>query len=177
MNGSETRVADILIIGYGNRLRGDDGAGLFAAEELRRRSHDHWVEVIFCQQLMPELAEKLSKASLAIFIDASVRDPGGAVVCHRLHALDDDQPGKPAAVTHFFSPAALLATASRLYGRAPQAYAFTVGGEFFGFREGLSDEVEHAMPELIDRVMELVAWWEGRLPDCIDTNADDGDED
>ena len=31
---------DTLIIGYGNPLRGDDGAGYIAAELLRERIHD-----------------------------------------------------------------------------------------------------------------------------------------
>ena len=68
-----------LIIGYGNALRGDDGAGYIAAELLRERIHDPNVEVFSLQQLTPELMEPVSRASQVIFMDASVVGPGGEV--------------------------------------------------------------------------------------------------
>ena len=68
-----------LIIGYGNALRGDDGAGSIAADLLRDRIHDPAIEILSQQQLLPELMEPISRASRVIFIDASVSGRAGKV--------------------------------------------------------------------------------------------------
>ena len=62
-------VADILVIGYGNELRGDDGIGPRVAEAIAA-AHHPGVRVVSCFQLVPELAADLAKARLAVFVDA-----------------------------------------------------------------------------------------------------------
>jgi Ni,Fe-hydrogenase maturation factor len=63
-----------LVIGYGNDLRGDDGAGPRVAELVRG-----WrlpgLTAIAVRQLTPELAEPLASAEFALFVDA--RPPDG----------------------------------------------------------------------------------------------------
>ena len=61
----------VLIVAYGNPLRSDDGVGWVVAEELRRRLASPEVEVLRLQQLLPEVAESLSRADAVIFVDAS----------------------------------------------------------------------------------------------------------
>jgi len=63
-------MAEVLIIGYGNPLRGDDGAGWQAAGILKERIRDERVQVVRSHQLMPEMAEAISRARKVIFIDA-----------------------------------------------------------------------------------------------------------
>ena len=65
-------MARALIIGYGNPLRGDDGLGWRAAEQLAEIIPQSEAEVIACHQLTPELAEPISRARLVIFIDMSL---------------------------------------------------------------------------------------------------------
>jgi hydrogenase maturation protease len=60
----------ILIIGYGNPLKSDDGLGWHAAQELSRELTPPGVKVIRAHQLTPELAEEASTAELVLFIDA-----------------------------------------------------------------------------------------------------------
>jgi len=48
--------ARVLVIGYGNTLRGDDGLGQRAAEALAQRALPDGVEVLSCHQLTIELA-------------------------------------------------------------------------------------------------------------------------
>ena len=68
---------DTLVIGYGNALRGDDGAGYIAAELLRERIQNPAVEVFSLHQLAPELMEPISRARQVIFLDAAIMGRAG----------------------------------------------------------------------------------------------------
>ena len=63
------RMARILIVGYGNPLRFDDGLGWRAAEELSQRLSppEIEVEVIVRHQLTPELADNVRNAEAVFF--------------------------------------------------------------------------------------------------------------
>ena len=71
----------LLVIGFGNTLRCDDGVGpkaVLAVEELGLPG----VRTLTCPQLTPELADPLSKVDSAVFVDAAV-DHRGAVRLRR----------------------------------------------------------------------------------------------
>lgn len=133
-----------LIIGYGNSLRGDDGAGYRVAELLRDRTQDPEIEILSEQQLLPELMEAISRAARVIFIDASVSGRAGKV--QRI-------PLRPAPAcarfTHHATPESLLAGAQSLYGHTPEATLYTLAGRFFETGEGLSPSVRRAVNELV----------------------------
>lgn len=139
-------MARVLIIGYGNTLRGDDGYGWYAAERLRREIDDSEVEVVALHQLTPELMEPLSRAERAIFIDAA------APLAATSHA---GAPGQT-AFTHHLTPGALVAGAKTLYGHAPEAILLTTPGENFDFGEGLSEAVQRALDETVEKVRAML---------------------
>ena len=141
----------VLILGYGNPLAGDDGAGWRAAEALASSLGQPGVRVLTCRQLTPELAAEAAEATLVVFLDASVEIPPGKISCRRLTPQPDAAP-----FTHHFTPAALLSLAEQVYGRRPEAVLFSVGARSFG-GANLSSEVEQAMPALLEQVKELVA--------------------
>jgi hydrogenase maturation protease len=156
----------ILVLGYGNPLRGDDGLGWHAARLLEAHPWDPatTVQVHACHQLTPELAALLAAFDLAIFIDA--RQPAAPptavphpapVQCVRLEAAE------PAAwrLSHHLTPAALLRCARELYGACPAAVVLAVVGADFGYRETLSPGVQAALPLLLAEVQRLAA---GDLP-------------
>ncbi|MGD0542686.1 MAG: hydrogenase maturation protease [Tepidisphaeraceae bacterium] len=144
--------APVLVIGYGNVLRGDDGAGPAAAEELRDHLPLPVAKVLAVHQLLPELVEPLSRSKLAIFIDADWETPAGQVRKKKLTPTHDDG----GAIGHHQSPENLLNMACDVYGHAPPAVLFKVGGADFGFQQGLSSSVRHAMPQLVREVLEAV---------------------
>jgi hydrogenase maturation protease len=133
-----------LIVGYGNALRGDDGAGYLAAELLRDRIQDPEIEILSQHQLLPELMEPISRAAHVIFIDASVSGRAGKV--HRI-------PLRPAPAcsrfTHHATPESLLAGAQSLYGHTPEATLYTIPGRFFETGQKLSPSVRRAVDELV----------------------------
>ena len=162
--------SDVLVIGFGNPFRGDDAVGFDAAQRLASLAHPASVRVYACVQLTPELAELVAAARLVIFVDASLRDAPGTVKCHRLESPDEARGG--GGFVHHCDPAALLDCARHCFGEAPPAYVFSVGGEFFGFRRGLSEAVVRGEDELIARVNALIAWWQGRIADCPDAHCE-----
>ena len=142
---------NLLIIGYGNALRGDDGAGYIAAELLRERIADPLVEVMSLQQLTPELMEPVSRTRRVIFIDATV--VGRAGKWNRI-------PLRPspacAHFTHQVTPETLLAGAQLLYGHTPEAVLYTIPGRFFDIGQDLTPSVRRAVEALVAELATVV---------------------
>ena len=140
----------VLVIGFGNPLRGDDGLGSRAAAEIAARWPD--VSVLTPQQLTLELAEPISRARLVLLIDAAAGDAPGGIACR---AVTFD-PAAAGTLHHHVAPAALLSAVHALYGQAPPVILLTVSGQAFDFGQGLSPAVETALPDLIARVAGLI---------------------
>lgn len=138
----------VLVIGYGNTLRGDDGLGRRAAEALARRPLPAGVEVLTCHQLTVELAETISHADLVLLIDAANGDQPGTIVCEPVDRVD--APVGP--ILHYLEPPALLACVEALYNAAPRTLLWTVTARSFDYAETLSPEVERALPALLRQV-------------------------
>jgi len=132
-----------LVIGYGNSLRGDDGAGPFVADQLG-------ADAIACHQLTPELAEPISRARRVIFVDAHAGVPAGRISIQPIQA-------RASAGIHRFDPEALLAWAQQLYGHAPEAVLIGIGGETFALGEGLSPAAKRAALEALRAIRKSAA--------------------
>jgi hydrogenase maturation protease len=141
----------VLIVGYGNPLRGDDGVGPEAARRLSCKIHDPEAEILTELQLKPELAESMSRAEIAIFIDARTDAQPGEI------RIEEVVPSGPEpAFTHEFAPPLLLKTAQVLYNRTPRTFLVSVGGENFELSEGLSEAVQNALPEALAAIRRLI---------------------
>jgi hydrogenase maturation protease len=155
----------VLVVGFGNTLRGDDGLGPLAAQQLGALyASCPMVRVIAAHQLLPELAELASGADLLILIDACHDSPPGHIHCRQIDFADSSGPQPPhrRPFIHDLDPTALLQLSHRLYGAAPlRTFVFTVGGADFGFIERLSPPVARAIGELIARVNDMISWWMG----------------
>jgi len=97
--------------------------------------------------LTPELAEDLSRAEHAIFIDAAATGEPGAI--HRKALLPESD---AAAFTHRATPAALLAAALALYGRAPDAVLYSVPVETTELGDRLTPSVGRALEQLVAEI-------------------------
>lgn len=148
------------VIGYGNPLREDDGLGFEAAAALCAGLSDREdVEVHACHQLTVDLAEVLSRAECAVFVDAANEgEEAGRVRLRRLTASD------PAAgsFTHHLTPGTLLGLCRALYGRAPEGVLVSVSGAEFGFGDGLSPRVGLALPGVVGLVRAICLEGVGR---------------
>jgi hydrogenase maturation protease len=145
-------MAKALVIGYGNPSRRDDGFGWKFAESLRQICSSEEAEILHCHQLLPELAEAISKTRVVIFVDAMANGEPGTL---------DVQTIKPArenmSNTHHFDPAALLALSATLYGANPEGVLVTVAGKEFGHGDELSSQVAAAMPAALGWVRNIIS--------------------
>lgn len=146
------RPPSLVVIGYGNPLREDDGVGWAAADLLKQALPADRVRVFTCHQLMPELAEPVSLADAVLFIDARVDGVAGALDLRPI--APDAEP--PAGLSHVLSPGALLALARQVYGRCAPAQLASITGGAFGYAEGLSPAVRAALPKLVARARVLL---------------------
>ena len=145
-----SREQDILVIGYGNELRGDDALGPCIVRELERRALPG-VRTWTLTQLTPELAADLAESHAAIFVDARFADEEDEVRVAALFPAGDRAWG-----THFSDPAALLAMAQLLYGHAPPAWLVTVVGATFDPGSELSTQAVRGMDRAVSRLEQLI---------------------
>lgn len=129
--GKEIHTKKILILGIGNTLRGDDGAGIYVAGEIEKMNIPG-VSVRILQQLHTELVEVMTAYDTIIIADASVNE-------QPLEFYELGEPGTQAAASSHHTSAALLAgLADRLYQKHPQILICSIKGENFDMEEGLS---------------------------------------
>jgi len=151
-------LSDTIVIGFGNTLREDDGAGVRAAELIRDAFPE--IDVVTLHELQPELAEKISHYRTVVFIDA--RAGGNALSCAGVCA---DASWKPDD-SHSQSPACLLAASSALYNHCPDlAVMVGIPAFQFGFRETLSPTTALMLPECAALVGRLLR--RARMDDVV----------
>jgi hydrogenase maturation protease len=142
-------MSKVLVIGYGNTLRGDDAAGVHAAELIAKRHPE--IICVRVHQLVPELAEQIAECDIVFFIDAQkdVTQLNARLV---VPSVDADQPR-----THFISPESLLALSKLLYQRIPaKAYIVGIPASQFEFSEELSAQTDLAMHECVELVDRMI---------------------
>ena len=61
-----------------------------------------------------------------------------------------------AAIGHHQTPGEILRLSRDLYGHAPPATLWSVGGENFGYQEGLSRRVRRALPRVIQELLHTI---------------------
>ena len=136
---------EVLVIGYGNTLRGDDGVGPRVAEAVGKL-HLPGVRTLTCPLLTPELADLVSRAGKVIFVDAAVDAPK-TVQWRELQPNETSQ-----LLAHAADPRTLLALARDVFGRAPRAWWLTIPAVDLGFREGFSSEVQRRFGAAVGKI-------------------------
>lgn len=146
----------VLVVGYGNGLRSDDGVGRVVAERLADDPRLAGATVLSLHQLTPELAIDISRASLVVLIDAALGGRPGEVTVGRLTAADASAPSPAASFTHHLDPASLVALATGLFGGEPRVHLVTIAAATMGVGDQLSPAVTAALPRAIQTVVDLV---------------------
>lgn len=143
----------VLVVGYGNALRTDDGLGWHAAERFAQDPRFDGVVVLQRHQLTLELALDISTATLVVLVDStSGSAPGELAVSHVERATAGDS-----TWSHHLGPGVLLALAHELYGRAADVFVVSCGVQSLEIGDRLSPLVEAALPRVVDAVADLVA--------------------
>ena len=110
---AQPQSAVLLVIGYGNTLRSDDGVGAKVAAAVDELGLPG-VAALVRHQLTPELAEPISEARAVVFVDAAV-DAATEVQLRPLEPAAGAQ-----LMAHAADPRTLLALPQQLFGRCPE---------------------------------------------------------
>jgi len=126
----------VLVLGYGNPGRQDDGLGpamVAAIAELGKPN----VTAFDNYQLNIEDAMDVAQHDVVWFVDASKSGVSPFVIRDVAPALTID------FTSHIVRPEAILAIAQQLYGAAPQAHMLAIRGYAFEFIEELTAGAVH----------------------------------
>jgi hydrogenase maturation protease len=141
---------EIVIIGYGSTLRGDDAVGRRVVETIADRSLPN-VSTFSVTQLLPELAAQIAKAQAVIFVDASgdsqLRDVDVREIVNAPGVL---------CATHISSLRDVLSLASACYERTPPAWLIAVPSTAFEMTDRLSSDAHKSIHSAVSTVERLI---------------------
>ena len=141
---------ELLVIGYGNSLRRDDGVGPRVAEAIADLNLPG-VRTLACQLLTPEFADPIARARRVVFVDAAVDKTDGV----HFRPLD---PGETSQLmAHAADPRTLLALARDVFGHAPEAWWLTIPALHLGFGTDYSPETEAGFHTAVAEIGRLAA--------------------
>ena len=146
----------LLILGWGNPGRGDDGLGPALTDLLGERLGDR-VRAESGYQLQVEDAAECAAHRQVVFVDADRAGPE-PFSCRRL-----EPSASPLGFSsHSVSPGGLLAITRELFGQQPEAWVVGVRGYHFDdFHEGLSRRARANLAAAADYLSEALR--QGRL--------------
>jgi len=131
---------DIIVYGFGNPGRQDDGLGPFLIEKLEAESISGIV-VDSNYQLNIEDAYDISQGKAVIFVDASI-DCKEPFSFEKLTAAQEIR-----FTTHAISPQSVLALCQDLYDRDVPAYILAIRGYEWEFSEPMTRKAEKNLDE------------------------------
>ena len=146
MKRAEDTTKKTIVIGYGNTLRCDDGAGVAAAQRLA--AHREGADVMTVEALEPGLAELIAGYERAVFLDASVSTPSVRVSDVSCEAPLQGGDG------HTLSPSGVIALSRGLYGHAPDEAMLV---EIPAFECGFGERMSTPTLRMIDCSVQLVS--------------------
>jgi hydrogenase maturation protease len=152
-HAEDHRRAEVRVIGVGNLVRGDDGAGILAARLLRERRL-RGVEVIEVQGDGTSLIDWWKAESTVIVIDAvSSQNPPGTIV--RIDAFVKRLPEAwSLSSTHSVGLRGAIELARALGCLPERLIVYGIEGAQFTTGAGLSPQVEQAVLSLVETIVD-----------------------
>lgn len=137
MNTVSAIAPTYLLIGYGNTLRSDDGAGYHIAAVI-----ESWnlaqVRSLSVHQLTPDLAEAIAQVAIVVFVDAATTV--AELTIETLHPNVNES-----FTGHYADPCSLLCLTEALYQHCPIAYRILIPAVNFEFGESFSAVTQAAI--------------------------------
>ncbi len=142
-----------LIIGYGNILREDDGAGFHLAATLATNISPRLARILAVHQLTPELTLELAKKDVdrVLFIDAR-RGQDRPLLMYQLEPL-----ATVGSCGHQLTADLLLHMTHSLYSPSLKGWLLTLSAQRMGVGDTLSEVTQSAMSLAGTMIKKLVA--------------------
>lgn len=157
-------MSELLILGYGNPDREDDGVawhilraltiklGLPAPESYEDDfPGSDQIDFAFQLQLTPEMAEEIAAYPYVCFIDAHTGNIPEAI---RLIRVESEFQNSP--FTHHLTPQSLTSMCETIYGKKPEAALLSVLGHRFLFTRELSQETRSLVPKAVELIWDWI---------------------
>lgn len=148
----------LLIIGYGNPDREDDGVAWHILRALTIKlvlvppglyedefPASELIDFDFQLQLTPEMAEDIHQYEYVCFVDAHTGNIPEPV---RLIGVESEFQASP--FTHHLTPHSLLSMCETIYHKRPDAVLLSVLGHRFLFSRELSPETARLVPQAVE---------------------------
>ncbi|MCC6235752.1 MAG: hydrogenase maturation protease [Verrucomicrobiales bacterium] len=162
-----------LVVGYGNRLRGDDGVGPAVAEAVAALRLPG-VQVDVRHQLTPEVAVEVAAVDTVVFVDArriepqeNKMTPESDSARHPLWVRCLPRRGlgrhtRASWTGHRSSPEPLVTLAEELRGWSPESWEVGIPVAEFGWGDHLSPEARREVPVAVETIVNLWRAWYAR---------------
>lgn len=143
-------VASALVIGYGNDLRTDDGAGRWVADQIDGLELEG-IEVRSVPQLTPELALAVSGRDAVVFVDASVDTTE--------LTIERVEPSGSASdvMTHHGNPATLLSMVPSVGDMPAEAWIVSIPARDLSMGFEMTVKTQEAAEAAVSAIVELVS--------------------
>ena len=141
-----------LVIGYGNTLRSDDGAGQIVANQIVIWNLPD-VRSLAIHQLTPELAEDIANTNTVIFVDAVISSKQNLEKIE-IKILECDN--KYLNFGHTENPRSLLYLSKIIYNKIPKAYWILIPAINFEFGEKISDITKKGIKQSLKKIESII---------------------
>jgi hydrogenase maturation protease len=154
------KLKKLLLIGYGNPDREDDGVawhilraftiklGLIPPESYEDEFLESaQIDFAFHLQLTPEMAEDVASYPYVCFIDAHTGN-----IPEHIRLIDVESEFQNSPFTHHLTPQSLISMCETVYGKRPDAVLLSVLGHRFLFTRELSQETAELVPQAVDLI-------------------------
>lgn len=137
----------ILVYGYGNPGRQDDGLGIRLCEELENWVHQQGINNVTFDtnyQLNAEDSLLASEHDVVIFVDAAKEE-------NETFSFNPIKPARKIAfTTHAMNPESVIALCDELYKKKPKAYMLSINGFKWDVAEKMTSEAERNLGPAIE---------------------------
>jgi hydrogenase maturation protease len=154
-----------LVLGYGNLDRQDDGVAWHVLGNLMKKyghplpdsididtfDQKNDLHFYYQLQLLPELAEDLSKYDRAVFIDAHT----GAIP-NDIEVVTVNPSFQNSPLTHHLTVNSLLYIAQSINFKVPETLLVSIRGFEFKFTQQLSQKTRELVPLAVNRIQKWV---------------------
>lgn len=144
----------ILIYGYGNPGRQDDGLGVIFSEKMNEwalKNHLRCLDFDSNYQLNIEDAATISEKEIVIFADASIEDFDSV----KLTRVSPDNASIEFTM-HAVSPSFVMKLCSDLYKKTPDIYLLHLKGYKWDFKEGLTMKARKNLNQALNMMQEIL---------------------
>lgn len=155
----------LLIVGYGNPDREDDGVAWHILRDLTIKLglvppasyEDEFpeadlIDFEFQLQLTPEMAEDIASYPYICFIDAHTGN-----IPEPIRLIDVKREFQNSPFTHHLTPQSLMSMCETIYSKRPEAALLSVLGHRFLFTRELSQETAALVPQAVELIWSWIS--------------------